>query len=206
MNEWERLRSLAARSVAGDRAAWRDLFVGIHPIVVRWLSRPSFLGPIAARDDHRHDIALAVCCKLEEDGFRRLRGFFAGPATRAEDGRRFAAWLRRVVKNAGIDHLRSLAEYARDRAGGATARLEGVRHVPLRPDAAASRPAFTLDATVRSMLAHLDGRAEYRRALELWSSGADTADIARALGLDGPEAAERMLRAAKELLRRRFAA
>jgi hypothetical protein len=119
-----------------------------------------------------------------------------------------------VVRNAGIDHLRSLAEYTRDRATGATARMPDVRHVPLRPDAAVGRPSFTVDTTVRAMLDHLDaaaareGRGDnrllYRRALELWASDADTAEIAQVLGLENPAAADRLLRAAKELLRRRF--
>jgi hypothetical protein len=47
-------------------------------------------------------------------------------------------------------------------------------------------------------------RLKFRAALELWSHGYGDDEIAARLDLDGPAAADRMIKAAKELLRRSF--
>ncbi len=47
-------------------------------------------------------------------------------------------------------------------------------------------------------------RLKYRRAIELWSQNYKNEEIARELGLEGPEHAHRIINAAKELLKRHF--
>jgi hypothetical protein len=47
-------------------------------------------------------------------------------------------------------------------------------------------------------------RRAYRPALELWSQGFDNHEIAARLGLPGAADADRIVGAAKELLRRHF--
>ena len=65
---------------------------------------------------------------------------------------------------------------------------------------------MTNRVTVRQVLRYANGALTdpQKRALVMWSEHSSLEDIAAALELDGPPAAERLVRAAVERLRRHF--
>lgn len=163
------------RMARGDRAAYELLFLRRHRFVEAEAARA-----LGRRGDLADDVA-------GEAWLRIARGPRACPSEPALDG-----WLRRVVRSAAIDLLRSdLARRLRER------RIAG-----RRPEAAGFAEDHELLEELRRGLAVLDKLdVEDRAILELRArTGATIAQIARLLGI-GPAAVDSRLRRAVERAR-----
>ncbi|HTR53757.1 MAG TPA: hypothetical protein VMJ10_23850 [Kofleriaceae bacterium] len=193
----DELDDLIAAAVRDDERAWQALWCAIEPPLTRIVAQPRFLGRLGQREDDRRNIVVAVMARLRADRFRRLQLYL--DAKRANPGLRFISWLRVVAKRAGVDYLRAHPDYLR----GETAWVEPGT-LPPASQLRGERPPVTNRGTARELLRHADG--EQRRALELWAACESYDAIARALSLPDARAAERVVRAAIERLRRRFRA
>ncbi len=209
---WARLQGLAERAVAGDEPAWQQLLAGLETALEpMWRRMP--IGRLKSREDDRRNILLKLYEKLRKNEFRALASFFDD-----RDSPSFRAWTRTVFVRVGIDYQRGHDEYIRVR--GAKAEPADSQQSIQRWHELASlhtgagaqgRPQVTLRNLVRTMLDYVDeavktdNRPLYRPALEFWLSGASYDAIAEELGLDDGAAARRIVNAAKELLRRKFA-
>ena len=250
--EWDDL-AVRAHALLVDDRGWDAFWESVSPHVERWVASPGFLGRLALDEDHRREVVVQTWEKLQERDLAKLRAFFARPAE-GEAGRRLRAWLRRVVKNIGIDHQRTLPEFVRKRGPGpgspsapshdywrsivsitsgvaafedaGEGRAEAQRLLAFLDDEVAPRRRLavalvragrSLDEVARQVglrsareaarvVARAEDRLKFRPALELWSHGFTDDEIATRLELPDGDAAERMIKAAKELLRRAFRA
>jgi RNA polymerase sigma factor (sigma-70 family) len=203
----EIIDGLIDQVLAGETEAWRQLAARTHPIVLAILCRRRLGGDLREREDLHRDVALAVLDRLYADGFAALRRYAGSRVVYPDTG--FVQWLAVVVGNTFVDHLRALPEYQRRRISAART-LVRIEHQSL--DNAANLDGGTIDpaagAELRRILACFladDFPAEQRRALLLWLDGNTPAEIAEELGLSTPQGASRLLHAARERLRRRFA-
>ena len=204
-DEIERLVDAAA---TGDEAAWQRLWAAIEPPLSRIIAQPRFLGRLGQREDDRRNIVVSVMARLRADDFHRLRLYLE--ARESNPRLRFLSWLRVVSKRVGIDYLRAHPDYVRRHDQGASRPGAWVdpKTLPPASQIAGERPPITNRGTARELLSFAAGAIpdDQRRALELWSQSEGFDDIARALGLAGPQEAERVVRAAIERLRRKFRA
>jgi DNA-directed RNA polymerase specialized sigma24 family protein len=217
--DWDHLES-RAHALLEDEGLWPAWWAAATPQVERWLSSPTFAGRIATDEDHRREVVVLVWEKLQERDYAKLRTFFERPRDQSEDapgrGRRFRAWLRRVVKNIGIDYQRSLPEFLRKRAAS-----------PQAPPPTASAPSHAYWISIVSITSNvavfrdpLEGRAEAqrmldfldqevserrRRAVELHRAGRSSEEVARALGLRDAREATRVVARAEDRLKFRHA-
>src|SRR5262249_54902601 len=148
--------------------------------------------------------------RLRDHEFHRLNLYL--DARRRDPELTFMRWLTILARRVTIDCLRGDPDYV-DRGRSKTAaeapgvliRPEGV---PSDGSLSGGRPPMTNRVTARQILRYADGALSgpQRRALEMWAEQASLDDIAGALALEGPDAAERLVRAAVERLRRHFRA
>jgi hypothetical protein len=192
-------------AIGQNKGSFTVVWIRLEPEIDRWLRSPSFLGRVSDDEDHRREIIVRTWIKLQQRDHERVRLFATTElAASASPQRHARCWLRRVVKNIGIDYVRGLPEYVRSEASWRV--LDAVNDELC---AEASDPHAAIEAG--QLLDALDERANtrrglYRIAIEMWLAGYDTAEIARACELESAAAADRILGAAKELLRRRFRA
>jgi RNA polymerase sigma factor (sigma-70 family) len=202
----ELIDGLIDRVLDGDPDAWRAFAGRVHPVVLAILRRRRLGGDLSEREDLHRDVAMEALDRLHADGFAALRRYAGSRELYPET--RFVQWLAVVVGNTFVDRLRSLPEYQRRRNNAARA-LVRIAHEPLDADAADRGPSDPASgAELRRILACFladDFPAAQRRALLLWLDGNSPAEIAEELGLPGPQRASRLLHAARERLRRRFA-
>jgi len=221
-DRWEVIAGLVL-AVGRGTASFGALWSRLAPEVERWMASPRFLGRLSGEEDHRREVVVRTWVRLRDRDHARLRAFATAElASYPDRAARVRAWLRRVVKNVGIDYLRGLPEFIRTGAPeGETRRYWHVLEAA-EEDAAAYA---TTDADPRArvlveqMLGYLDRassargsrsparareRGLYRAAIERWLHGFDNDEIACQLGLADAAAADRILGSAKELLRRRF--
>ncbi len=193
-------------AAAEDEAAWQHLWAAIEPPLSRIIAQPRFLGRLGGQEDDRRNIVVAVMARLKADRFARLRLYLDAKATNPR--LRFLGWLRVVAKRVGIDYLRSHPDYVRRHDAGASrpGRWVDTEELPPASQIFGGRPPVTDLGTARELLAYAAGviPAEQQRALELWAQSESFDDIALALGLPSATAAERVVRAVIERLRRRF--
>jgi DNA-directed RNA polymerase specialized sigma24 family protein len=170
------------------------------------VAQPRFLARLSRQEDDRRSVALAVMERLREADHRRLKMFLE--ARRHDPRLSFMAWLSVVAKRVGIDYQRAHPEYLDLRGQGGSAPGAWVEVEALRSEwrLAGKRPPVTAAGTAREMLdyARRELPPQQRQAVALWTQGASSAEIARSLGLAEAAAAERILRAALERLRRKF--
>ncbi|MBL0216823.1 MAG: sigma-70 family RNA polymerase sigma factor [Myxococcales bacterium] len=202
----EAIERLVAGAAAEDEAAWQHLWAAIEPPLSRIIAQPRFLGRLGGQEDDRRNIVVAVMARLKADRFARLRLYL--DAKTANPRLRFLGWLRVVAKRVGIDYLRSHPDYVRRHDTGASrpGRWVDAEELPPASQIFGGRPPVTDLGTARELLAYAAGviPPEQHRALELWAQSESFDDIARALGLPSATAAERVVRAVIERLRRRF--
>ena len=149
---------------------------------------------------------LARSIRLRADDFAALRRYVATRHKYPDLG--FTTWLATVVSRGFVDYVRARPEVQRKRRDGER-KLFIVPMTPLMPEMHDERPSVRTTVEVRRIMSCLlDGEfpEKQRRALLLWLEGADAAEIARELDLSGAKAAHRLLRAARQRLRRAFAA
>lgn len=193
--------ALVDRVLAGTPGAWAQLAEAVHAQVLdacrrrRWAA-----GSPHAADLHR-EVALRVLEKLHANDYAALRAW-AAARDRYPDAR-FAAWLGAVASNVQVDQLRASPDFVR-RRDGARRRTEAIATGELGDQAAATLDparAAELARVVRALSAD-DFPAAQRAAIALWLRGHDRDAIAAELGLGSPAAAEKLLHAARERLRR----
>jgi DNA-directed RNA polymerase specialized sigma24 family protein len=184
--DWDVVAALVQAGARGE-PTFDALWTVLGPEVERWVGTPRFLGRVSDDEDLRREIVVRTWIKLR-DGVRLRELADATPT-------QIRAWLRRVVKNIGIDTLRGCAEYARE--DGAWRTVEELGDEPVYDETARRLLA-------KQVMAALADRVLYRDAITLWLVGHDSAEVADRLALASAADAERVLGAAKELLRRRF--
>ncbi len=193
--------ALVDRVLAAEAGAWAKLAELAHGHVLGVCSRRRWAaGSPHAADLHR-EVALRVLEKLHAGDYAALRAW-AAARDRYPDAR-FAAWLGAVASNAFVDQQRASPDFVR-RRDGAGRRTDRVAHEELTDTAAEARdPASAVDlARVLRVLAASDFPTDQRTAIALWLRGHDAVAIAAELGLAGAGAAEKLLHAARERLRR----
>ena len=204
------LEPLVAAAAAGDEFAWHELWSHLEPRLTGLLRRPSFTGPLARAEDDVRDIVVAVMARLRQHGCQRLRVYLE--QRRGDPELTFMRWLTVVAKRVAIDAQRAHPDYVdRRRAvpeGEDVSPGIWLESEELPEDGAlgSSRPPMTNRVTARQILRYADGvcSGHQRRALEMWAEQASREDIARDLGLEDPDAAERLVRSAVDRLRRHF--
>ena len=203
----EGILALIAGACAGDEEAWQAAWSWIDPRLSALVRQPRFLARLSRQEDDCRGVVLAVMEKLRESDHRRLKLFLK--ARNQDRGLSFLAWLAVVAKRVGIDYLRAHPEYLdqrRQRGAEAAGAWVDVQALPSEWRLPGLRPPVTAAGTAREMLAFARKELpdQQQQALVLWTQGAHPAEIARALGLAEPAAAERVVRAALERLRRKF--
>jgi len=148
----------------------------------------------------------AISCHLD---FARLRIYLDTRLT--NPSLKFMTWLRVVSKRVGIDYLRGHPDYIDRRRqadrGSAPGEWVEAGTLPSGSKLHGERPPVTNRGTAQQLLRYAAGAIPdvQRRALELWVQSETYDEIARVLGLEDGLAAERMVRAAIERLRRKSA-
>jgi DNA-directed RNA polymerase specialized sigma24 family protein len=203
------LESLVTRAAEGDAIAWRTLWEDVEPWLERIVANPRFLGRVGQRDDDRSNIIVEVMARLHADGFHRLKLYVA--TRRTSPQLKFKPWLRVVVKRVGIDYLRGHDNYVDRRRdpnrGSKPGEWIEPGTLPSQSQLPGERRPVTNRGTALEVLRYAAGAVPEPQlsALELWAQGAGYDDIARELELEGGAvAAEKLVRAAVERLRRRF--
>lgn len=192
------LESAVIGAATNDPRAWQALMLALEPLVAKLARRR---GQFDA--DDRAEVYLRVLDRLRANDSRALSRYLATRDRYPELG--FANYLSAIVSSAVIDHVRAKPENLRTRQASAR-RLVSVQ---LRPLESVAEPAAATDVSeaveIRRILSKLtDARfpADQRRALLLWLYGHDASAIADELGLASATEAKRLLRAARERLRR----
>jgi DNA-directed RNA polymerase specialized sigma24 family protein len=202
------LESLVVEAADGDERAWGELWQRLEPRLLGLVRRPTFIANLADRGDAARDVVVAIMGRLRDQRFHRLGLYVA--ARHADPELTFMRWLTVLAKRVAIDCLRADPDYLDRRRSRQPDEPPGVwiqtEPLPVDSNLSGGRPPMTNRVTARQILRYAAGvlSDEQRRALEMWASGASTDEIAVALGVDGANAAERMVRAAVERLRRRF--
>lgn len=204
----EYVEKLVTDAAEGKEAEWRALWQAIEPKLDALIAQPRFLGPVGKNVDDRRNIIVDLMARLREDKFHRLSLYIAA---RAENPRlSFWTWLRIVAKRVGIDYLRAHPQYI-DRRRSAEPHSTPGRWIepgtlPPSSQLPGERPHVTLTGTAAELLRHAGHAlpAAQRQAIELWLQSHAYDEIARRLGLENAGAAERLVRAGIERLRREF--
>jgi DNA-directed RNA polymerase specialized sigma24 family protein len=204
--EDEELERLVEATHQGDAAAWKQLWAALEPPLSRIVAQPRFLGRLGQREDDRKNIVLNVITRLRAENFARLGLYLE--AKQQNPKLRFLSWLRVVAKRVGIDYLRAHPDYLRRHDADASRPGVWVDPGTLPPASQlfGQRPPMTIQGTAHELLAYAKGAIpeDQYQAIELWSRSESFDDIAKTLKLASPQAAEKMVRAALERLRRKF--
>lgn len=189
---------------------WKALLAEIWPFLERSVSRNRTMGSLARSDDNVKDVMTAVVERLSPSGGNALAKYkeWSIEHERAD----FDDWLRIVVSFVIRDFVRATLgrnTKTRDPALPSVKRLlNEFASSPASEDAfGAERPQLTLAQTARQLLtfARESLSEPQHRALSMWLDDMDFGEIEGELGLDGEEAAKKLVRAALATLRRRFA-
>src|SRR4051812_1293847 len=206
MAEDHEIEDLVVAAATADEPAWQRLWSAIEQPLSRIIAQPRFLGRLGQREDDRRNIVVAVMARLRADGYARLRLYLE--AKRTNPRLTFLGWLRVVAKRVGIDYLRAHPDYVRrdDSNASAPGRWIEAGTLPSASRLFGERPPVTNRGTARELLEFAAGAIPDAqcRALEMWVQSASFADIAMTLGLPTSAAAEKIVRAAIERLRRQF--
>lgn len=203
----DEVERLVVAAADGDESAWQGLMMAITPPLTKIVASPRFLGRLGQRDDDRDLIVTGVFERLRVNQFNRLKLYLDARATNPK--LRFLSWLRVVAKRVGIDYLRAHPEYLRRHDDNASRPGEWVNAGTLPPGSQlfGQRPPVTNMGTAHQLVAYARSGAlpeDQCRAIELWSQSESFDDIAKTLGLRNAQAAERMVRAGLERLRRKY--
>lgn len=191
------LEAAVAGAAAGDRKSWDALMISLEPLVARLAARRKRLDVDGVRE-----VYLRVIDKLRANSGRALSRYLETRDRYPELG--FTSYLAAVVGSAIVDHLRARPEVLRERHANAR-RLVAIQMRSLEGVEPAGCGDVSAAVEIRRILARLtDARfpAHQRRALLLWLHGHDAGEIADELGLADAATATRLLRAARERLRR----
>jgi RNA polymerase sigma factor (sigma-70 family) len=187
--------------IAGDPDAWQRLVLQLHEAAEGWVARRHRKRDV----DFRRAVALRVVERVSGNEFRALRGFLE---TRERyPGLAFDAWIFSLIRNSAVDELRALPEFQRRQERGER-KLVALPHVALDEshgwgdDARQVRRAIEVRRILR-WIHDPNFPGDQRRAILLWLDGNGRQEIADNLSCSA-EKAERLLRAARQRLRRQF--
>ncbi len=201
---WDTLQALAHQVVSTDQAdAWQAFWIKLQPELELWVNSPRFLGRLHRNPEWCRDVVLLMWEKLQQNDCSKLRAYFASQSSgkRPRPKHPFASWLYRVLKNTGIDYMRSLPEYIRHprkRAQEASnsGSLESDDYwrplVTLHSKAEMQTHSISSEVTARQLLDYLDTSItpRQREIAALYRAGADIAAIARIAGIKNPRTAK----------------
>ena len=212
--QWNIAMKHARNAANGEETAWVSFIETAYEPLRKSIDRLRFLNQLISVDDARNEVVLRTLEKLRENDFGRLRTFFARSdqlsldhriQSRTKPALFFRNWMIGNARRTAVDCLRATPEFLRGR------QQKMVEFVALTTgNILISKDEHTIRLTAQRLLAHLDESAlghehdQYRPALELWLHGYSPAEIAEKLGLESPERARRMVRAAKAVLRRYY--
>jgi hypothetical protein len=194
------------RTLAREPGAWEELWLALDPMIEGLAGRWRVAGRLAACADARRDIVVRVMEKLRADGFRRLGKLHAALCRGEGAGR---AWIALATRREALDRVREHAEYlgaAAEEGGSRWAALvqlpDGVEdHLP---DSVRTLPAVAAGEIAAYAEAHLE--PEQLRALRLWLTGYEPAEMIGLLGVDDGKEAASLIHRTLQNLRYRFAA
>ncbi|MFO0616235.1 MAG: hypothetical protein U0414_26815 [Polyangiaceae bacterium] len=205
-----RCHAIAVRGGALTDAEWKSLLAEIWPFLELRVKRNRTMGSLARSDDNVRDVMTAVVARLSPTEGNALAGY--ADWCKEHEREDFDDWLRIVVSFAIRDYVRAAlgrSTKVKDPDLPSVKRLlNEFASSPASDDVFGSeRPQFTLAQTARQLLAFARESlsSDQHRALSLWLDDVDFGEIEGELGLDGEEAARKLVRAALATLRRRFA-
>lgn len=208
MNPPESIDQLVASVADGEAGAWDRLWLLLEPLLSRMLRSARATGRLCGSEDDRRSILVEVMARLHDDEFRRLKLYLH--ACEQRPGLAFEPWLRVVARRVAVDYIRGHSEYI-DRRRQRTPASSPGRWVELAPLAGDSllvgdRPQYTNRGAAMKMLryAYSNLPPDQLAAFELWIINTDFDAIAHQVGAADAKAAERLVRAALERLRRQF--
>lgn len=199
------LERLVERVLAGDAAAWQELWCGLAPKLDAMLRRVGFLGRLAGNEDHRRSVAVEVMARLTQNEHARLRRY--AEARRDTPTLTLVAWLSVVVKRVAIDYMRAQPEYVDRRKQEHASAPGGWREVGTLPNDSRlgrSHTSITGRAAAHQLMeiAQTLLDEDQRRALAAWLEGKGFDEIATSLALPAAREAEKKVRAGLERIRR----
>jgi DNA-directed RNA polymerase specialized sigma24 family protein len=201
------LEGLVLSAAGGDEEAWGALWSHLEPRLSALLRKRTFVA-FSRRDDDCGDVVLAIMGRLRENGFHRLHLYLA--ARREDPAMSFMRWLVVVAKRVAIDCLRGHPDYVDHRRSATADEAPGVwidtEELPVDDGLSGKRLPMTNRVAAQQILRYAAGVLSdlQRKALELWAEQVSSDEIARVLGLDGAESADRLIHSAVERLRRHF--
>jgi DNA-directed RNA polymerase specialized sigma24 family protein len=208
MGEEGELEAVVLRAAAGEEAAWIDLWTALEPRLEGLARQARVSGRLSQNEDDRRNIVVEVMARLRAADMRRLKLYL--DARRQNPALAFVPWVTVVAKRVAIDYMRGHGDYVDrrwnrnpDSAPGAWVNLHTL---PGDSRLVGGRPPVTNRGAAMTMLryAYSELPADQLAALELWIVQHDYPEIAEELGLGDAAAAQRLVRAALERLRRHF--
>ena len=195
---WLRLFDLATAVVQKGDAAWPPFWVELQPILERLVRQEALFRTLDRSPADSRDIIPIAWEKLQQRDYRKIRAFFdrqlktrsVESLEKSRSALEFRAWMRHVVRNIGIDYIRSIPEYIRDRepkTDGPSAREDRWRAITtLHSSAASARDPVTVDTTAKMMLEFLDHSMPNRQRVALHGveKGKAPTEIAEEIGLN----------------------
>jgi DNA-directed RNA polymerase specialized sigma24 family protein len=190
------------RVVAGHADAWTQLMAELHPLAIQ-LCRYRLHNRDSSSEDICLDVATKTLERLSKSSFAALGRYVE--TRKSYPSLTFKSWLRAVVGNVCIDHLRTLPGHRRGRASGQ--RHHQITTTVSLTGETAGRSDLQRHVEIRRVLEWLNDPEfpkNQREAISLWMCGHNAAEIASTLGLPAAVDATRLLRAGRQRLRRRF--
>lgn len=195
------LSALARAVASGDASLWPDLVAKVHPLAVALCKQRRIAG---GREDLAGDCALRVLDILAASDHAALRRYCDAADRLAELS--FEAWLSTIVSHAAVDVVRGLPGASRRRDGGGKRVVELATIEPFDEHANAATGIAVENAIelrrIISLIVSPEFPERQRRVLALWLDGHRASEIAELLDLEGSRSAEKLLRAARQRLRR----
>lgn len=207
MKSTDSLDELVEDAASGNEAAWWILWEQVEPKLERMLSNPRVTGRLAGNVDDVRNILVSVMEKLLDQDRRRLKSYLEKKANKSGG---FPAWLAVVTKRVAIDYMRGHDDYVDKRRTRGEESAAGAwvipKELPNDSQLFGNRPPVTDRGSALALLryAYSTLPEDQMAALEMWILNKPYSDIAEELGIESAEAANKMVRAALERLRRRF--
>lgn len=200
---------LVEEAAAGSDEAWGALILVLEPFLMRLARSPRWVtGKLSQDEDRCRDIMVEVIARLYDADRRRLRMYLDFRAGKPDLS--FEPWIRTVAKRVAIDYIRGLDIYI-DRRRSRNPDSAPDVWVDLSPLTSSSRlfgirPAITNHTAALTMLryAHTHLPASQRDALLAWLKGKSFDHIGEEMEIAGAVAAQKLVRAALQRLRRAF--
>ncbi len=191
--------------IDGAEDAWPQLVAIVHPLVLAICRRRRLGGSSVATEDMHRDVALRAIDRIQADDFAALRRYVATREIYAHAS--FTRWLAVVVGHTFVDYLRAQPEYQRKRQASARELVKIVVESLDEATTASADRSVLQKVELRRIVAAMFDRgfpADQRWALRLWLDGNTASESSEQMALEGPAHSQRLLRAARQRLRRCF--